>query len=445
MTALILSFIVLAYVVIPGILVRRLFSLFVPLKKPQWNRTEELTSAVVGSLVPFVAAVFLVKFVHWFGHNPFPFDDSTALRWSDYKTVFSASYSEKIYEDLLHTSSDAFWQSVLRVCKRQSRLLVWYYAASGLQAVLVGLATFFYGDLRRYKTYEFLARKFLIPNMSEWHVMLTPFIHPRKPKRSVRLEILTPDHKLYRGAVGDYHIDKDGHLTGILLKDALRYDLRKYDSDFKKGDTGPSENYWRKIPGHALYILAEKIHNLNVSYPSEIPMDEVAEKSLKDMNIAARVSSEPQRTIKIELPAQEPTGQAPEEAEPPKNFAKCPHCASKGRIFEIKVGSSTPLISRSDGSSFHLFLLFLRRPLSPSKNLTKAFFRYALDRKGITDRPTVVVVENEQGTPWERTLASIEAVADKLAAILKTGESLAGFYQYDSGKLTEMPSKTSSS
>ncbi len=443
MTALVLSFIVLAYVVVPGILVRRLISLFVPLKKPQWNRTEELTSAVVGCLIPFVAAIFLLKFVYWFGHNPFPFDDSSALRWSDYKTVFSASYSEKIYEDFLHANSDAFWQSVLRVCRRQSRLLVWYYAASGVQAGLVGLATFFYGDLRRYKMYEFLARKFLIPNLSEWHVMLTSFIHPRNPKRSVRLEILTPDHKLYRGTVGDYHVDKDGHLTGILLKDALRYDLRKYDSDSQKGDTGPSESYWRKIPGHALYILAEKIHNLNVSYPSEIPMEKVAEKSLKGMNIAARVSSEPQKTIKVELPPQEATGQAPEEAEPPKNFAKCPHCASKGRIFEIKTGSSTPLISRSDASSFHLFLLFLRRPLSPNKNRTMAFFRYALDKKAITDRPTVVVVEDEPGSPWEHTLASIEAVADELAAKLKTGESLAGFYRYDSGKLTEMPPRTS--
>jgi len=53
--------------------VRRLVALFVPLRKPQWNRTEEITSAVVGTVVPFAIALFLVEYVQWFGQHPFQF------------------------------------------------------------------------------------------------------------------------------------------------------------------------------------------------------------------------------------------------------------------------------------------------------------------------------------------------------------------------------------
>lgn len=445
--ALVLSFLLVAYVLVPGIIVRRLILLFAPLKKPQWNRTEELTSAVARCLVPFAVALLLVKWVYWFGHNPFPFGDSSHLRWEDYKTVFTASYSEKLFEDFLHTDSDAFWQTALRVCKRQFRLLTWYYVASAVQAVVIGLSTYFYGDLRQYKTYEFLARKFVIPNLSEWHVMLTPFTHPRKPKRTVRLEILTPDQKLYRGTVGDYHIDKDSALTGILLEDAYRFDRRKYEAEMAKGQTGPSDSYWRKIPGTALYLLSGKIHNLNISYPSEVPMERVAEQSLKDMKIAAHVSSQPQEVTTVtvaETPVERGGKQPPTQQEPTKNFVRCPHCTSKGRVFEVQRAPSTPLVSRSDGSSFHLFLLRLHTTMHDQKKRVLAFFRYALDKNDITNGPTVVILEDARGSSEDHTLRLVEDVADELAAKLRNGETPAGVYEKSGGKLTALHPDTPS-
>jgi hypothetical protein len=438
--ALLLSFLLVAYIIVPGIIVRRLISLFVPLKKPQWTRTEEISSAVARCLVPFAIALILVKWVYWFGHHPFSFDDSSHLRWSDYKTVFTASYSEKLYEDFLHTDSDAFWQSALRVCKRQLRLLAWYYVASVVQAGFIGLSTYFYGDLRRNKTYEFLARKFVIPNLSEWHVMLTPFIHPRKPKRTVRVEILTPDQKLYRGTVGDYHIDKDSALTGILLEDAYRFDRRKYEAEIAKGQTSPSDSYWKKIPGHALYLLAGKIHNLNISYPSEVPMEKVAEQSLKGMKIAARVSSQPQEVTTVTVAETPGAGgkQHPTQQDTTKNFARCPHCASKGRVFEVLRTPSTPLVSRSDGSSFHLFLLSLHTTVLDQRKRVTAFFRYALDKNGISNGPTVVTLEDALHGSEDHTLQLVEDVADELATKLRNGETLAGIYDKSAGKLTAL-------
>jgi hypothetical protein len=443
--ALVLSFFLVAYVIVPGIIVRRLISLFVPLKKPQWNRTEELTSAVARCLVPFALALLLVKWVYWFGHHPFSFDDSSHLRWSDYKTVFSASYSEKIFEEFLQTGSDAFWQTARRVCMRQSRLLAWYYVASAMQAAVIGLSTYFYGDLRRYKAYEFLARKFVIPNLSEWHVMLTPFTHPRKPKRTVRVEILAPDRKLYRGTVGDYHIDKDSALTGILLEDAYRYDRRKYEAELAKGEPGPSDRYWRKIPGHALYLLSDKIHNLNISYPSKVPMERVVEQSLKGMKIEARVSSQPQEVATVTVAETPGAGgkQSPTQQGPTKNFVRCPHCASKGRVFEIQRAPSTPLVSRSDGRSFHLFLLSMHATEIDKKKRVAAFFRYALDKDGISNRPTVVIWEDEPRSSEDHTLRLVEETADELATKLGKGEALAGVYDRSAGKLSALPSKPS--
>jgi len=80
MTALFLSFIFLAYVVVPGTLFRRLFNLFVPLRRFQWTRTEELTTSVVATVPPLVFAYLLVHFFYWFGHHPLDVLDSVAQK-----------------------------------------------------------------------------------------------------------------------------------------------------------------------------------------------------------------------------------------------------------------------------------------------------------------------------------------------------------------------------
>jgi Family of unknown function (DUF6338) len=427
-TALILSCIFIVYIVIPGILVRRIVSLFVPLRKPQWNRTEEITSAVVGTVVPFAIALFLVEFIHWFGQHPFKFDDSSALRWSDYKTVFSVSYSEKIYEHLLETANDSFWQTALRVMKRQSRLVVWFYAASALIAMISGYVTYKYGDWRHNKTYEFLARKFIIPNVSEWHLMLTPFVHKRAPKRKVSVEVLTPDHKLYRGFVGDYHIDRDNKLTGIVLEYASRYDLSRRKADKEKGQLGPSESYWRSIPGHALYLLADKIHNLNISYPTEAPIEVIAQDELKEMKIPAKVTTAEQANLLV-------TVTEPQIESTLRNFTTCAHCSLHGLPARVvRAGRDTPLISRSDGKTYHLFLFDGPRQLSDKtknslSNSVLVNFRYALDSLKISNRSVLAFLTGAPNQSRDETVKMIEAFADKLEATLKEGKPLASIYR----------------
>ncbi len=440
MTALILSLLLVAYIVIPGIMVRRIVSLFVPLRRVQWNRTEELTSAVVGSIIPFCMAFAVVKLSFWFGHHPFPFDDSASLRWSDYKAIFSASYSEKLYEHFLDTNNDAFWQSVLRVAKRQSRIVIWFYVASALQATIAGLVSYYYGDLKKYHLFESIAWKIMIPNISEWHVMLTPFIFPRRPRRTVCVDILTPEEKLYRGTVGDYHIDSSSRLTGILLKNACRFDRKSYISDKEKGDPRPNDSYWKSIDGHNLYILADKIHNLNISFPPDQPLTELAENSLKKMNISAHVSIEVPRIPGVEK-------KSSLQSSPNRDFSICPHCHLHiNPAHGPRYGENLPLVSRSDGRSYHIFLLHGPAPRAKARvggNFETPFivhFRYALDQRKIENDPVSVIVWIRKGQEKEVS-RMVELVADKLEEELEKGNALMLVYSFREGSLTQVASK----
>ncbi len=437
MTAFIFSLLFIAYVVIPGIIVRRLFSFLVPLRKIQWTRTEEVSSYVIACIVPFIIATLFVRHVYWFGHHPLAFDDSLTQKWSDYKNVFSASYSDKFYLE----NREAIWEAVRRIIRRQLRLLTWFYSATALVTFVMATATFFYGDLRRLKFFGWFIEKFVVPSVSEWYAMLRPFTFPHAPRRIVMLDVLTADGTLYQGEVGDYHVDGNSCLTGILMRNSRRFDRRGYARDKEDKKAGPTENYWRKIPGHALYILADKILNLNITYLPEERLDALAEKNLKKLNIDAHV------TIETPSLATQQEKAAEIAAEPTeKNFLVCPHCKAHGlqrRI--VRETEQTPLVSRSDGRNYHLFLQYGpgRQPSKTGSTTREEYilhFRYALESKGIANDPVVVVLK-VSGHMKEALNNSIEEVADKLATHLEEGQRLSPFYIFQNRKLAVLPRK----
>ena len=219
MTALFLSFVFLAYVVIPGTLFRRLFNLFVPLRRFQWSRAEELTTSVVTTVPPLIFAYLLVHFFYWFGHHPLDLLDSTAQKWTDYKDVLSASYSEKFFSE----NRQAILQALERIGRRQLHFIWWFYLGTAAEAVLAGILTRYYGGLRKFRLLGRLIEKFVLPGLSEWHVMFTAFTFPRSPERVVQVDALTTEGTLYQGEVGDFHVDANGSLTGFLLKKARRF------------------------------------------------------------------------------------------------------------------------------------------------------------------------------------------------------------------------------
>jgi hypothetical protein len=308
--------------------------------------------------------------------------------------------------------------------------------------VAMATTTFYFGDLRQFKIVSLFIEKLVMPSVSEWYAMLRPFTFPRLPKRKVMIDVLTTNDKLYQGEVGDYHVDRNSCLTGILMKNARRFDRRGYARDLEEKRAGPTENYWRPIPGHALYMLADKILNLNITYLPEERLDALAEKNLKKLNIDARVTVETPITTTM----QDKLDEISAEPTPEKNFLVCPHCKTYGlqrRI--VRATEQTPLVSRSDGRTYHLFLQYGpgRRPSKKSSTAREEYvthFRYALESESIANDPVVVVLKVSGQTKVSLNNI-IEEVADKLAHDLEEGKKLAPFYNYQNQKLAELPRK----
>lgn len=451
MTALIFSVLLLAYIIVPGIVFRRIFHVCVPLRRIQWSRTDELTAFVVTLIIPIFIAFQLVKYTQYFGHHPFGFPDSLILKWNDYKDVLSASYSEKYFdENRLH-----LLDSVERVCRRQCHFLIWYYLATGLWALLCGVCAYHYGNLRNWRKAKWFAgllEKFAIPVISEWYAMFTPYTFAHKPERWVQVDALSSDGILYQGEAGLFHVGSDGKLAGFFLKNAKRF-LRAEFLEAKKADkTTPTDKYWRQIPGESFFLPADKVLNLNFTYIPKVPLETLAEENLQKMKIPATVRiekatvsvdvSKVSKPEKVEEPATAtippPKGVKPAATEPEvsKNFIVCKHCLLNGRPGRLpRVSADTPVISRTDGRTYHLFLLFGPTPQPSPAGATVpgrylVHFRYALDWKNLSNEPVTVMIEAKL-QPRPVVMQKTEMVADKISEILEEGKVPAKFYKLD--------------
>jgi hypothetical protein len=458
MTALIFSLVLLAYVIIPGVAFRRIFHFFVPLRRIQWSRTDELTAFVATLIVPAAAAILLVRNSQFFGHHPYGFPDSSALKWNDYKDIFAASYSEKFFEaNRLQLIDD-----LERVSHRQGHFLVWYYIATLLWAVLCGSLAYYYGNIRNYsgfvgKALTRFLEKLAIPVISEWHAMFTPYTFSHSPKRWVQVDALSTDGILYQGEAGLFHVGNDGQLNGFFLKGAKRFLRAEYAEAKKTNKETPKDKFWRDIPGESFFLPADKISNFNFTYIPAEALDTLAEENLKKMKIDATVMIQ-KATVAVEPPTAKPE-QTGEEPKPPgahrstvdaalqlgmqKNFAVCQHCLLNGKPGRLpRVSADTPLVSRSDGRSYHLFLLFGPKPQPsisgasiPGRYL--AHFRYTLDSKNLANEPVTVLIEAKL-QPLRSVRERVEMAADRIADTLEKGERPARFYKLAGNKFTEL-------
>ncbi len=122
-----------------------------------------------------------------------------------------------------------------------------------------------------------------------------------------------------------------------------------------------------------------------------------------------------------------------------RNFNFCPHCFAKGKERRIQPATPqrTPLVSRSDGSSFHLFLedSYVRpAPRRPGFEVM-ALFRYDLDPAGVKAESCLVVIPTQDS---KRALALLESAADQVANTLAAGRELGRLYvfQAESSRLS---------
>jgi hypothetical protein len=249
--ALIISYALVAYLFVPTTFFRlRPGSI---LKKFQRTRVEELTFAVEVSIIPWLVTLILAWTATRVGWITF-------ASWANYREVFSAAYSE----DLFRSTQPAFWDSLHTLYWDQIYLLVPAYAIAYLEG---------WGFEYLIKNYwwwrenEMLSRR-LLGNVSEWYMLLSTIqFAPDEGERHVAVDLLTIEDHLYQGNVGNYFLNPNGELSGLLVTDPRRFDRQAYLEAKKENQQITAEEFWRNVPGANMYVPADKVVNINVRYP----------------------------------------------------------------------------------------------------------------------------------------------------------------------------------
>jgi hypothetical protein len=284
--ALFTTYFLVFYILIPGILFRFVTSWFVPLKLFERTRTQEATFSVAVALLPFAVALLGVWYLPVMKHYPFPVAEGTfAERRQDYRRVAGLLTSSDASRFLVQNppsassvANEANWHSLNLVLRRQARFLTWYFVAIVLEGCAFGASARKYGDWQskapKYRLRLWAMRTFVLPNISEWHLLLTDFNWPTHEEIFVSVDILQSDGHLYQGRVADYFIDSAGKLTGILLEHVSRFDRQAYLDAKSRPESGRSVSaidFWKNIPSRHFYVGEGSISNLNVRF---VPRDE---------------------------------------------------------------------------------------------------------------------------------------------------------------------------
>jgi hypothetical protein len=130
-----------------------------------------------------------------------------------------------------------------------------------------------------------------------------------------------------------------------------------------------------------------------------------------------------------------------------RNFNVCPHCQSLGeQPLLARLCEGLPMVSRSDGSSFHLLLA--DRPLpypnerstGPTRKISVCFWYSHISRPRVTGSTIVTLDSAETNRP--RVFRAIETLADQLAELLAELGYLQEFYEW-SGDTADVLEATS--
>jgi hypothetical protein len=313
MIALITTLFLIFYILIPGALFRFATSFSsVKLKSFQRTRTQEATFSVAVALLPFALALAGVWYLPVIRHHPFAIREGTdAERREDYRRAGQMLFTSDLAKltgcsPLLAPcqAADTYWNSLNLVLRRQARFLSWYFVFTFAEGWAFGLFAGKYGAWQRtarnehnlwVRLYDWFTRRFVLPNISEWHVLLTGFNWPEGVL--VVADVLQQDGHLYRGRVEDYFVDPDGKLTGILLRNVDRFDLHAYrhaQETSSNPQTLASENFWKTIPSENFYIAQSSISNLNIRFaPGEDhALEDVTRQVLSREDIQGSISLE---------------------------------------------------------------------------------------------------------------------------------------------------------
>ncbi len=260
MIAIVASFLLVAYLLGPGAIYRVIFAVFIPSKRFQRSRTEEVVFSVFATILPFALAWLLLC------HTPvgrYPTIHSSVGKYAAYRSILSSLISGASSPDL----SAAY----LRALKEQLRFVAVLWSLCIAEAVFANSVVRRYGDLPEGSLLARMCEKLFLIHVSEWQFLFTTNFLPKADRNKVvEVDVLTSNDMLYRGRVADWFTDPDGKLLGLFLSEAARYRRDELKQDREKGVVRPVESYWKPIPGSNLYIQSSSILNYNVRYGDSI-------------------------------------------------------------------------------------------------------------------------------------------------------------------------------
>ena len=158
MIALVTTFFLVFYILIPGVLFRFATSFSsVKLKSFERTRTQEATFAVSVALLPFILALAGVWYAPIMRHHPFGIREGSDLeRHEDYRhtgEMMLTSDLSKLTACLQPTlpcpASQVYWRSLGQVLRRQARFLSWFFLAIFAEGIGFGYLASKYGDWQR--------------------------------------------------------------------------------------------------------------------------------------------------------------------------------------------------------------------------------------------------------------------------------------------------------
>ena len=258
MSALVAGFLLIGYLLAPGVIYRLVFSAFIPSKRFQRTRTEEIVFSTLVTVLPFVLTWLLLL------HSPL--GHALGLRVGGSKP---AAY-DLILKSLLpgqDIDKAVLANAYLRGFLEQARFLLLLWLLCGLEGWWCGHLVARYGDYPEDSPKRRFCDRFLLSSVSEWEVLFTSLALPgTEADVTIEVDALSTMDILYRGRLLDWFLDANGKLEGVLLEHAFRFRKEELARDRANGIHHPNESYWAPIPGAKLYLVASSLASYNIRY-----------------------------------------------------------------------------------------------------------------------------------------------------------------------------------
>lgn len=262
-----------AYFVVPDLLYRFVFGLFLIRKVMNAPRNEELMHGAFWSLIPLSLAWTTRRWL------TFRFPASVGVATQQ---VFSCLHNDKIFE----ISRPNFFSAFEVFTAANFALLARVYLFVVVCSVGLGLMARNFGNLRlKAKPHPRISKALhaiVLPRISEWHFALSSMLLADPQQYCVSVDVRLKGGLLYRGNVSEKKIASDGTLQTLILSSVQRFlqpdfdrDLLKFEAKGTQRKISPSQKpdsdlYWRRIPGELFVIVGSDISTVNVRHVSTV-------------------------------------------------------------------------------------------------------------------------------------------------------------------------------